>query len=189
MGPDKEKQAEAEMYIATMITHTQLNIDSLDTRVMHMKPCALKDVVIVFVQNQKDWLRKLKKAMASSGLQENAQRDLDAVELIYYGIIIEYARQAIQMEAVAKIMEAVATTDYIPDTIVERLVSILKSGLSQDERYWMTRCAAAENLIHKMSWQMDDEMEQENSVVEATEQWRTATGNLSPEKPITDGQP
>ena len=102
-------------FIAAMTYQTKLNIDCLDKKVMNLKPSPLKDKVLYFVQNQKDWLRKLMAALDKIGIAESMQRDLDGVELDYYCIITEFARKTIDMEGAANIMEAVSECKEITD--------------------------------------------------------------------------
>ena len=114
-------------FIAAMTYQTKLNIDCLDKKVMNLRPSPLKDKVLYFVQNQKDWLRKLMAALDKIGIAESMQRDLDGVELDYYCIITEFARKTIDMEGAANIMEAVSECKEITDQMQQSIIQILKS--------------------------------------------------------------
>ena len=114
-------------FIAAMTYQTKLNIDCLDKKVMNLRPSPLKDKVLYFVQNQKDWLRKLMAALDKIGIAESMQRDLDGVELDYYCIISEFARKTIDMEGAANIMEAVSECKEITDQMQQSIIQILKS--------------------------------------------------------------
>ena len=112
-------------FIAAMTYQTKLNIDCLDKKVMNLRPSPLKDKVLYFVQNQKDWLRKLMAALDKIGIAESMQRDLDGVELDYYCIITEFARKTIDMKGAANIMEAVSECKEITDQMQQSIIQIL----------------------------------------------------------------
>lgn len=137
-------------YVAAMTYQTQLNIDCLFNRVMHLKKSPLRDTVLYFVQNQKDWSVKLKKGLKAIGILENMERDLDSVELIYYSIVCEFARQTVDLEAAANLMEYISKAPMIPAHIQARIATILQQGITQDENYWKNRCEAAELYINVM---------------------------------------
>lgn len=115
-------------FIAAMTYQTKLNIDCLDKKVMYLRPSPLKDKVLYFVNNQKEWLRKLLSAMDKIGIRESMERDLNAVELDYYCIITEYARKTIDMEGAANIMEAVSQCPQITDDMQQSIIQILNQA-------------------------------------------------------------
>lgn len=122
---DKQLELIALDFIAAMTYQTYLNVKCLNKKVMHLEPSKLKDVVIYFVQNQKDWTRKLMAGLERIGLKENMQRDLNGEELDYYCVITEFARQTHDMAAAANIMEAVSRAEYISEETQDKIIELL----------------------------------------------------------------
>lgn len=113
-------------FVAAMIYQTKLNIMCMDRKVLKLPPSPLKDVVIMFVENQKNWMRKLMKGLDAIGLKENMERDLNSEELDYYNVICEFARQTNDMPAAADLMEHIAQAKEIPDWLVHQIANSLK---------------------------------------------------------------
>lgn len=113
-------------FVASMTYQTKLNVMCLERKVMKLKPGPLKDAVILFVENQKNWMRKLMKGLDAIGLKENMERDLNSAELDYYNVICEFARQTNDMQAAADLMEHIAQANEIPDWLVRQIINSLK---------------------------------------------------------------
>jgi hypothetical protein len=111
--------------VALMAYQTKLNVDALDGNVKKMRPSPLKDVVILFVQNQKNWMDKLMRGMRKIGIDDAMQRDLNSSDLKYYSIICEFARQAHDYPAAADLMEHICAADSIPDDILNKIIELL----------------------------------------------------------------
>lgn len=78
-------------FVAAMTYQTKLNVMCLERKAMKLNQSPLKDAVIMFVENQKNWMRKLIKGLDAIGLKENMERDLNSAELDYYNVICEFA--------------------------------------------------------------------------------------------------
>lgn len=129
MTKTEEKEINASIaldFIAAMSYQTKLNVMCLERKVMNLKPSPLKDIAILFVENQKNWLRKLIKGLDAIGLKENMERDLNSAELDYYNVICEFARQTNDMPAAADLMEHIAQAKEIPDWLVRQICDSLK---------------------------------------------------------------
>lgn len=122
---DKQLELIALDFIAAMTYQTHLNVQCLNKKVMHLEPSKLKDVVIYFVQNQKDWTRKLMSGLERIGLKENMERDLNGEELDYYCVITEFGRQTHDMAAAANIMEAVSKAESISEETQHQIINLL----------------------------------------------------------------
>ena len=113
-------------FVAAMTYQTKLNVMCLERKAMKLDPGPLKDAVIMFVENQKNWMRKLIKGLDKIGLKENMERDLNSAELDYYNVICEFARQTNDMPAAADLMEHIAQAKEIPDWLVRQICESLK---------------------------------------------------------------
>ena len=125
MNPTAELEVIAIDHIAAMIYQTELNIKCMERKVMKLKPCSLKDVVILYVENQKNWLRKLMNGMKSIDMKETMQTDLQSQDLDNYAVICEFARQTHDTDAAANLMEHISQCPDIPDWAQRQIVSIL----------------------------------------------------------------
>lgn len=126
MTDNDQLQLIALDHIAAMVYQTDLNIKCMERKVTKLPGSALKDVVILFVENQKNWLRKLMKGMEKIGIDQNMQRDLNSQEIDYYAVICEFARQTTDMEAAADIMEGISKCEEVPGWAVRKVLEVLK---------------------------------------------------------------
>ena len=122
---DTDMQLIALDFIAAMTYQTKLNVDCLDNKLKYLRPSPLKDKVLYFVNNQKEWLRKLLDAMDRIGIRENMERDLNSTDLDHYCIITEFARKTIDMEGASNIMEAVSQCPEITEQMQQSIIQIL----------------------------------------------------------------
>jgi hypothetical protein len=122
---EKEMEIIALDMVALMTYQTKLNIDALDGNVKKMRPSPLKDVVLLFVQNQKNWIDKLMRGMRKIGIDQAMQKDLNSTDLKYYSIICEFARQAHDYPAAADLMEHIAAAEHISSEQQDQIISIL----------------------------------------------------------------
>jgi hypothetical protein len=113
--------------IASMAYQTKFNVLSLDGKVMKMPPSPLKDVVLLFVENQKSWLNKLMRGMRQIGIDKAMQDDLSSVDLANYAVVCEFARQTHDLHAAANLMEYISAAENITIEQQEQIISILKS--------------------------------------------------------------
>lgn len=113
-------------HIAAMVYQTKLNIMAMERKAMKLPGSPLKDVVILFVQNQTNWLRKLMKGLEKIELDGMMQRDLNSEELDYYAVICEFARQTHDMPAAADLMEQISQCNEIPGWALRQIIDILK---------------------------------------------------------------
>lgn len=135
-------------FIASMTYQTKLNVECLENKVMKLQASSpIKDVVIYFVENQKNWVNKLMKGLQKVNLKDNMQRDLNSADLAYYSIVCEYARQTWDMLAAANLMEFISQAKEITVEQQERIIDILKAVPEHHEAYWEMRCKAAEKFI------------------------------------------
>lgn len=104
--PEDQLQLQALDTIAAMVYQTQLNLDCLNGKIKVLKQSPLKDVIICYIENQKDWMAKFHRGLKRIGLLEVMQKDLSSTELAYYSIICEFARQSKDMEGLSDLMEA-----------------------------------------------------------------------------------
>lgn len=111
--------------LAAMAYQTKFNIECLDGKVMKMQPSPLRDVVINFVENQKNWISKLMRGMRQIGIDHLMQKDLNSAELAYYSIICEFARQAHDYPAAADLMEHICAAETIPDDVINKIIQLL----------------------------------------------------------------
>jgi hypothetical protein len=122
---EQEMEIIALDMVALMAYQTKLNIDALDGNVKKMRPSALKDTVMGFVQNQKNWMDKLMRGMRKIGIDQAMQKDLNSIDLKYYSIICEFARQAHDYPAAADLMEHICAADSIPDDVINKITALL----------------------------------------------------------------
>ena len=120
-------------HIAAMVYQTKLNIMAMERKSMKLPQSKLKDVVILFVQNQKNWLNKLMKGLEKIELDGMMQRDLNSEELDYYAVICEFARQTYDMPAAADLMEHISKCDQIPGWATRQIIDILKPFNHEEE--------------------------------------------------------
>jgi len=113
-------------FVAAMTYQTKLNVMCLERKAMKLNPGPLKDAVIMFVENQKNWMRKLMKGLDKIGLKEIMDRDLNSEELDYYNVICEFARRTIDMPAAADLMEHISQAEEIPGWLVRQIIDSLK---------------------------------------------------------------
>ena len=126
MSETKELELIALDFIAAMTYQTKLNVMCLENKVMKLPPGKLKDTVIYFVQNQRQWLSKLMRGLKEIGLKENMDRDLNSEELDYYNVICEFARQTFDMEGAADLMEHISHCEQIPEWLIPQIVKLLE---------------------------------------------------------------
>lgn len=112
--------------LASMAYQTKFNVECLDGKVMKMQPSPLRDVVLLFVENQKSWINKLMRGMKQIGIDKAMQDDLSSADLAYYSIVCEFARQTKDLAGAANLMEYISAADQIPTDAEEQIISILK---------------------------------------------------------------
>lgn len=112
--------------LASMAYQTKFNVECLDGKVMKMQPSPLRDVVLLFVENQKSWINKLMRGMKQIGIDKAMQEDLSSADLAYYSIVCEFARQTKDLAGAANLMEYISAADEIPTNVEEQIISILK---------------------------------------------------------------
>lgn len=112
--------------LASMAYQTKFNVECLDGKVMKMPPSPLRDVVLLFVENQKSWIKKLMRGMKQIGIDKAMQEDLSSADLAYYSIVCEFARQTKDLAGAANLMEYISAADNIPTEVEEQIISILK---------------------------------------------------------------
>lgn len=112
--------------LAAMAYQTKFNIECLDGKVMKMPPSSLRDVVLLFVENQKSWVNKLLRGMKQIGIHEAMQQDLNSVDLANYSVVCEFARQTHDLHAAANLMEYISASKEIPEEIQEQIIELLK---------------------------------------------------------------
>ena len=112
--------------LASMAYQTKFNIDCLDGKVMKMPNSPLRDVVLLFVENQKSWINKLMRGMRKIGIHESMQEDLNSADLANYSIVCEFARQTHDLHAAANLMEHISACKEIPESIQGSIISMLE---------------------------------------------------------------
>lgn len=115
-------------FIAAMIYQTDLNVQCMRNKVMKLpNNMPLKNVVILFVENQQNWLSKLMRGLKQIGMYDAMKRDLNSNEVQYYSIVCEFARQTHDIEAAANIMEALSRVEEIPESVQEQIFELLNN--------------------------------------------------------------
>ncbi len=123
---EEDMQIIALDFVAAMTYQTKLNVMCLERKALKLNPSPLKDAVILFVENQKNWLHKLMKGLDKIGLKETMDRDLNSEELDYYNVICQFARKTNDMSAAADLMEHIAQAKEIPAWLVRQICDSLK---------------------------------------------------------------
>lgn len=111
--------------LAAMTYQTKFNIECLDGKVMKMPPSSLRDVVMLFIENQKSWLNKLMRGMKQIGIDKAMQKDLSSTDLAYYSIVCEFARQTHDLQSAADLMEHISAVENIPQEAITQIINIL----------------------------------------------------------------
>lgn len=128
-------QADVEIFaldiLASMAYQTKFNVECLDGKVMKLKPSPFRDIVMLFVENQKSWINKLMRGMRKIGIDKAMQDDLNSADLANYSIVCEFARQTKDLNAAANLMEYISAADSIPTDVEEQIISILKPLINQ----------------------------------------------------------
>lgn len=119
--------------LASMAYQTKFNVECLDGKVMKMPPSPLRDVVLLFVENQKSWINKLMRGMKKIGIDKAMQDDLSSADLANYSIVCEFARQTRDLNAAANLMEYISAAEQIPTDVEEQIISILKPLIKSNE--------------------------------------------------------
>lgn len=112
--------------LAAMTYQTKFNVESLERKAVKLPPSALKDVVILFVENQRSWVNKLLRGMRQIGIDKSMENDLNSVELPLYSIVCEYARQTHDLDAACNLMEHISAVVEIPKSIQDQIIELLK---------------------------------------------------------------
>lgn len=121
----KEMELLALDFIASMVYQTKLNVLSLERKVMKLRPSSLKDVVILFVANQNNWLNKLMRGCKAIGLHKEMERDLTSDEIHFYSGICELARMTPDMEAAFNLMQAISIAGTINEDTQVKIINLL----------------------------------------------------------------
>lgn len=123
-------EADIQLYaldmLASMTYQTKFNVETLEKKAIRLPPSPLKDIVIIFVENQRSWVNKLLRGMKKIGIDKSMENDLNSEELPLYSIVCEYARQTRDLHAAANLMEYISAAQEIPIEIQEQIVAILK---------------------------------------------------------------
>jgi hypothetical protein len=112
--------------LASMAYQTKFNVECLDGKVMKLKPSPFRDVVMLFVENQKSWINKLMRGMKKIGIDKAMEQDLSSADLANYSIVCEFARQTKDLAGAANLMEYISAADSIPTDVEDQIISIIK---------------------------------------------------------------
>lgn len=119
--------------LASMTYQTKFNVESLERKAVKLPPSPLKDIVILFVENQRSWVNKLMRGMKKIGIDKSMENDLNSVELPLYSIVCEYARQTHDLDAACNLMEYISAASQIPDETQEAIIALLKPLIKKSE--------------------------------------------------------
>jgi hypothetical protein len=117
--------------IAAMVYQTRLNVECLEGKIKKLKPSNLKDIVLLYCENERNWEAKFMRACKRFGLDEYMRKDLSSEELAYYNICCEFLRQSKDLESLSDVLEiAKEATDLSP--VLTNLTAIINNHISKE---------------------------------------------------------